>query len=92
MERRLTGLLERYAPNNRAKVKAYRQFNAPFTLALLTSVRLVGAIVGGVLILFSPYLSRKLALARGGQIYPFQGMVITLLLLVSAATVLGVTM
>ncbi len=63
----------------------YLPFWGEYGKTLLINRFLVGGIIGGVLILLSPYLSRKLALARGGAMYPFQGMVITLALLVSAA-------
>ncbi len=66
----------------------YLPFWGEYGKTILINLFLVGAIIGGVLILLSPFLSRKLALARGGTMYPFQGMVITLLLLVSAAVVI----
>jgi len=65
----------------------YLPFWGEYGKTLLINLFLVGGIIGGVLILLSPYLSRKLALARDGKMYPFQGMVITLVLLVSAAVV-----
>jgi hypothetical protein len=67
----------------------YLPFWGEYGKTLVINLFVVGAVVGGLLILSSPYLSRKLALARGGEMYPFQGMVITLLLLVSAAAVIG---
>ncbi len=66
----------------------YLPFWGEYGKTLLINLFLVGGIIGGVLILLSPYLSRKLALARGGAMYPFQGMVVTLALLVSAALVI----
>ena len=66
----------------------YLPFWGEYGKTIVINLFLVGAIIGGVLILFSPYLSRKLALARGGKMFPFQGMVITLVLLVSAAVVI----
>jgi hypothetical protein len=66
----------------------YLSFWGEYGKTFVINLFLVGAILGGVLILLSPYLSRKLALARGGEIYPFQGMTITLALLVSAAAVI----
>lgn len=68
----------------------YLPFWGEYGRTIVINLFLVGAIVGGVLILCSPYLSRKLALARGGKMYPFQGMAITLLLLISAAAVFGI--
>ncbi len=67
----------------------YLPFWGEYGKTFVINLFVVGAVVGGLLILSSPYLSRKLALARGGEMYPFQGMVITLVLLVSAAAVIG---
>lgn len=67
----------------------YLPFWGEYGKTLVVNLFVVGAVVGGVLILLSPYLSRKLALARGGEMYPFQGMAITLVLLVSAAAIVG---
>jgi hypothetical protein len=69
----------------------YLPFWGEYGKTLLINLFLVGGIIGGVLILLSPYLSRKLALARGGAMYPFQGMVITLVLLSSVAVVIELT-
>ncbi len=66
----------------------YLPFWGEFGKTLLINLFVVGGIIGGVLMLLSPYLSRKLALARDGEMYPFQGMVITLVLLGSAAVVI----
>ena len=52
---------------------------------LLINLFVVGGVIGGLLILSTPYLSRKLTLVRGGVMFPFQGSVITLTLLVSVA-------
>lgn len=67
----------------------YLPFWGEYGKTFVINLFVAGAVVGGALILLSPYLSRKLALARGGEMYPFQGMVITLVLLVSAAAVIG---
>jgi hypothetical protein len=52
---------------------------------LLINLFVVGGVIGGLLMLSTPYLSRKLTLARGGVMFPFQGSVITVVLLVSFA-------
>ncbi|GMR17239.1 MAG: hypothetical protein BMS9Abin32_309 [Gammaproteobacteria bacterium] len=67
----------------------YLPFWGEYGRTLVINLFVVGAIIGGVLMLLSPYLSRKLALARGGEMYPFQGMIITLVLLVAAAAIVG---
>lgn len=63
----------------------YFSFWGEFGKTLLINLFLIGGILGGLLMLSTPYLSRKLTLARGGVMFPFQGVVITLVLLVSAA-------
>jgi len=68
----------------------YLPFWGEYGKTFVINLFVAGAVIGGVLILLSPWLSRKLALARGGEMYPFQGMVITLVLLISAAAVIGV--
>ncbi len=53
---------------------------------------LAGSIIGALLLWASPWVSRRLALARGGRMIPFQGMAITLVLLVAASALLEVTL
>ncbi|MDH3379721.1 MAG: hypothetical protein OEQ39_22585, partial [Gammaproteobacteria bacterium] len=66
----------------------YLPFWGEYGATFVINLFVVGATVGGVLILLSPYLSRKLALARGGKMFPFQGMAITLVVLITAAFVI----
>lgn len=68
----------------------YLPFWGEYGKTFVINLFVAGAVVGGVLILLSPYLSRKLALARGGEMYPFQGMLITLVLLVSASAMIEI--
>ncbi len=71
-----------------ADTAVYLPFWGEYGKTLVINLFVVGAVIGSVLILLSPYLSRKLALVRGGNLYPFQGMLITLMLLVSTAAVI----
>lgn len=66
----------------------YLPFWGEYGKTFVINLFVVGAVAGGILTLLPPYLSKKLTLARSGEMYPFQGMVITLLLLVSAAAVI----
>ncbi|NIO42896.1 MAG: hypothetical protein GTO41_23715 [Burkholderiales bacterium] len=66
----------------------YLPFWGEYGRTVLINLFLVGATIGGVLMLLSPELSRRLSRARGGKMYPFQGMAITLLLLASSASIL----
>ena len=65
----------------------YLSFWGEFGKTLLIDLFVVGGMMGGLLMLSTPYLSGRLTLARGGDMYPFQGVVITLVLLVSAAVI-----
>ncbi len=69
----------------------YLPFWGEFGKTILINRFLVGGIIGGILLILSPYLSRKLALARKGKMYPFQGMAITFSLLVTATLVIEFT-
>ena len=48
----------------------------------------LGAVIGAALLYSAPSLSRALTAFRGGQLLPFQGMSITLLLLVAGSLIL----
>ncbi len=69
----------------------YLPFWGEYGKTILINLFLVGGIIGGTLLLISPHLSRKLALARNGKMYPFQGTTITLSLLLTAAVVIEIT-
>jgi hypothetical protein len=47
-------------------------------------VYIVGAILGALLLLLAPIISKKVTALKGEQLIPFQGIVITFILLVSA--------
>lgn len=47
----------------------------------LVNLFLVGSLLGGLVMLASPWLSRQVTKARGGKTIPFQGMALTFLLL-----------
>ncbi len=53
---------------------------------------LTGAVVGALLLWAAPWLSRRVALARGGRMVPFQGIAITLVILLVASAVLEVSL
>lgn len=48
---------------------------------------LIGSVLGGLIILISPYVSRKVSKFRGGKLFPYQGVSITFLLLIIFATI-----
>ncbi len=54
----------------------------------MVDVFLVGSIIGGVIVLASPWLSRKITEIRKGQKIPYQGMAVTL----ATMLVLGVAL
>ncbi len=68
----------------------YIPFWGEYGKTLLINRFIVGSLIGGGLLLASPYLSKALALVRRGRMYPYQGMVITFMLLLSAAFVIEI--
>ncbi len=50
----------------------------------------VGALVGGVITSITPWLSKKISSLRGGKLVPFQGILLTLGLLVIVAVMMQV--
>ena len=55
----------------------------------LINLFLFGSIIGGVIVCITPWFSRRIGSWRG-KMFPFQGIMLTLLLLVIAALILGV--
>jgi hypothetical protein len=53
---------------------------------------LVGAVIGAAVLYSAPFLSRKLAQARGNKMIPFQGMLISLITLLLASAVLELSL
>ncbi len=51
---------------------------------------LLGSVIGGVLLFVSPFLSRGIIRLRQGKSVPFQGMALTLLLLIVSATLIQI--
>lgn len=58
----------------------------------VVNISLVTSIFGGILVSISPRLSKKISLLRDGRVFPFQGVVLTLSLLVVASIILQVLM
>lgn len=56
----------------------------------LVDLFLVGAIVGGFIICITPWLSKKITRSRNGKMIPFQGVVLTLLLILLTGVLLQV--
>jgi|Deesub1362A_J573_1020465.scaffolds.fasta_scaffold00340_39 hypothetical protein len=48
----------------------------------LLNLFLVGSIIGGVIVSLTPWLSSKITMLRKGRTFPFQGVILTMLLLV----------
>lgn len=53
----------------------------------LINLFLLGGIFGALVLSISPYLSRKLSLARSGKMLPFQGLILTFILLIIIALI-----
>ena len=56
----------------------------------LFSKVLIGSLIGGLVTLFTPMLSRLVSRARGGKTLPFQGVGITFLALIITAAIVQV--
>lgn len=54
----------------------------------LINIFLVGAIIGGLILLVSPYLSRRISVWRKNKMFPYQGLAVTFFLLALAAVIL----
>ncbi|MCR4325900.1 MAG: hypothetical protein NUV59_03825 [Patescibacteria group bacterium] len=65
------------------------EYGTPFNKTYVVDLFLFGAILGGLLVAVAPWLSRALTRARGEQL-PFQGMAITLGLLLIASVIIQV--
>ena len=51
---------------------------------------LIGSIIGGIILLISPFISKLISNLRNGETIPFQGIAITFLLLILLGAVLQV--
>jgi len=70
----------------------YFSFLGEYGLIYLLNLSLIGSILGGLLVSIAPWLSRKLSSMReGGRVFPFQGVMITLGLLLIASILIQVT-
>lgn len=54
----------------------------------LINIFLVGSIFGGILVVLAPLISNKITQLRNGKILPFQGTILTILMLVVASIIL----
>ena len=50
---------------------------------------LAGGVIGGGIVLTTPWLSRKITTLRNGKMVPYQGVALTLVLLIVLGTILG---
>ena len=60
----------------------FGNYSSLFNRTYLISRNILSGLFGGVLVMSSPYLSRQMTKLRNGKIIPFQGVAITLLLLI----------
>ena len=80
----LKPLLKNYVP---LFIAWFGEYGSLFNRTYILDAFLVGSIVGGIIVLTSPALSRQVTRMRGGAVIPFQGVSITFLLLFIAALV-----
>ena len=60
----------------------FGEYGSLFNRTYLISRNILSGLFGGVLVMSSPYLSKQMTKLRNGKIIPFQGVAITLLLLI----------
>lgn len=68
------------------------EYGSLFNRTYVINVSLLASVFGGILVSVSPFLSKKFSSLRKGKILPFQGVVLTLALLIIASTILQVLM
>ena len=64
------------------------EYGSLFNRTYAVNLFLVGAIVGTVIIVISPAISRKITNWRGGRQWPFQGIILTFLLIIVVAAII----
>ncbi len=58
-----------------------------FNRTYVVNLFVAGSIVGGLVIIFSPYLSKTLGKLRKGKMFPYQGLLMTFFLLILLALI-----
>lgn len=70
----------------------FGSYGSLFNRTYLLNTFLLGSILGGTIVCLTPWLSKKISQLRNGKMIPFQGVMLTLLLLIAAGVLLQVTL
>jgi len=73
-------------------VSWFGEYGTLFNRIYLVDGFLFGAVLGLIVIYLTPWISKKLSLLRGGKLVPFQGVLLTFVLLVLSASLLEVVL
>ncbi|PJE50732.1 MAG: hypothetical protein COV29_03290 [Candidatus Yanofskybacteria bacterium CG10_big_fil_rev_8_21_14_0_10_36_16] len=65
----------------------YVPFLGEYGRTYLINHFLIGSLVGGIVIVISPIISKKISLLRNGSALPYQGLITTFLLLLASASI-----
>ena len=68
----------------------YGSYGSLLNRTYIINVSLLAALFGGFIVIITPYISRKISLYRDGKMFPYQGMLLTLLLLIITGILLQV--
>src|SRR3989338_8723108 len=63
----------------------FGDYGSIFNKTYLIHISLVTSIIGGLIILLAPWLSKRISSLRGDKVFPFQGIVLSILLLIVSA-------
>ncbi len=69
----------------------FGSYGSLFNRTYLLNTFLLGSIMGGTIVCLTPWLSKKISQLRNGKMIPFQGVGLTLLLLLLTSVLLQVT-
>ena len=62
-------------------VSLFGEYGSLFNRTYLINALLVGSLIGGFIVSITPFVSKKISNIRDGKMIPFQGIIITFLLL-----------
>jgi hypothetical protein len=65
----------------------FGEYGSAFYNTYMYNKFVVGSILGALIMLISPYLSRFVTKQRGNKLFPYQGIIITFVLLIAASLV-----
>ena len=73
-------------------ISLFGDYGTLFHRTYVLNISLLTGIFGGTIVSLSPWLSKKVSLLRDGKIFPFQGVILTLILLLITSAILQVVL